>query len=127
MRNCRKCHYVYPDTNRQSFCSCGGIINGLRVNLTGTRDSFGIGKDFQDKHFGTIDNFKSWERAGYGEPDFTGMGDDAHEMTERVKETRKQAKSKMPMGKRLYHETGRDAYHAKRKESKSNQIINSSK
>jgi len=35
----------------------------------GTRDSFGIGKEFQDPESGkVIDNWKSWERAGYRNP-----------------------------------------------------------
>lgn len=34
--------------------------------VTGTRDSFGIKNEFVDERTGkTIDNYKSWERAGY--------------------------------------------------------------
>lgn len=89
----------------------GGIREILETRqfpgITGTRDSFGIGKEFYDKKHGVIDNFKKWERAGYRKPDFKGMGEDAHDMTEMVKEFKKKAKSKAPMKKRMYHETGR--------------------
>ena len=40
---------------------CPGIL--------GTRDSFGIGKEFRDERTNkTIDNWNSWERAGFKNP-----------------------------------------------------------
>ena len=34
--------------------------------ILGTRDSFGIGKEFRDESTGkTVDNWKTWERLGY--------------------------------------------------------------
>jgi hypothetical protein len=88
----------------------GGIAEILATKqfpgITGTRDNFGIGKEFYDKKHGWIDNYKKWERSGYSEPDFKGMKD-ADEMTDLVKYHRKKAKSKPPMDKRPYHETGR--------------------
>ena len=36
------------------------------VSISGTRDSFGIGKEFIDPESGkTIDNWSAWEKAGY--------------------------------------------------------------
>lgn len=48
----------------------GGIAEILRCKqmpgVTGTRDSFGIGKEFTDVKTGkVIDNYKSWEKAGF--------------------------------------------------------------
>lgn len=51
--------------------------------ITGTRDGFGIGKEFVDERTGkVIDNFKSWERAGYGDVKMIKNP----ELKERVKE-----------------------------------------
>lgn len=46
---------------------CGQLAQRIYTppRVTGTRDSFGIGKEFKDKDGRVIDNWKSWERAGY--------------------------------------------------------------
>jgi len=36
------------------------------IAISGTRDTFGIGKEFVDNKTGkTIDNWRTWEKAGY--------------------------------------------------------------
>lgn len=52
------------------LCKCGGRYYGVGVaGISGTRDGFGIGKAFKDNKTGkTIDNWKSWEKAGYRNP-----------------------------------------------------------
>lgn len=59
-------------------------------NISGTRDSFGIGNQFVDERTGkTIDNWKSWERAGY-RPALDGIKN--HRVKESVKEKMKSLK-----------------------------------
>lgn len=93
MRRCKKCNHEHPDSNKATFCHCGGIIEGLSMNISGTRDSFGIGKAFVDKEHGVIDNFKKWERAGY--QDKPDMGN--NEMNQMVKHFKKDARNKKPL------------------------------
>jgi len=51
------------------MCDCGK--SALRLisipNITGTRDSFGIGKNFYDNGK-EITTYKQWEKAGYTDP-----------------------------------------------------------
>lgn len=45
---------------------CQGELRGQAFALTGTRDNFGVGKAFVNKRTGqVIDNWHSWEKAGY--------------------------------------------------------------
>ena len=45
------------------------IASKQMPGITGTRDSFGIKNAFQDSETGlTIDNWKTWERAGFRKP-----------------------------------------------------------
>ena len=63
---CRKCAKEHDTNERKNFCECGAVLGELEINITGTRDSFGIGNEFKDEKTGkVIDNFKSWEKAGY--------------------------------------------------------------
>ena len=65
-------------------CVCGGHYLGTGIRITGTRDGFGIGNEFVDeKTHKTIDNWKSWERAGYRKPLEAVKN---HTIRERVKE-----------------------------------------
>ena len=54
------------------ICYCGKTLKrSFRTapNLIGGRDSFGIGKEFYDKRTGKyIDNYSSWEKAGFRNP-----------------------------------------------------------
>jgi len=62
--------------------------------ITGTRDNFGIGKSFIDERTGKeIDNWKSWERAGYSE---TGeiKNNKLKEMVKEKKEKRRNRRDK---------------------------------
>ena len=48
--------------------SCGKVMQRVytAISIVGTRDSFGIGKEFKDEATGqTIDTWKKWEKAGY--------------------------------------------------------------
>ncbi len=58
-----------PRSYRRMLCpKCNGDMRPKDFNLaiTGTRDSFGIGKGFRDPKTGkVIDNFRTWEREGY--------------------------------------------------------------
>lgn len=49
------------------ICQCGGMRRPDSVpGIHGTRDSFGIKNEFYDEGTRqTIDNFKTWERAGF--------------------------------------------------------------
>ena len=64
----------------------------------GTRDTFGIGKEFYDHKTGKwIDNRKSWERAGYSDIREFVSGDSVLEPV--VKEKLKEQKHKKPLPK----------------------------
>jgi len=68
---CRRCGEISPPSNPSMICErCGGDLIGEGApGLNGTRDSFGVGKKFQDDNSGkTIDNWKSWEKSGYRNP-----------------------------------------------------------
>lgn len=71
---CTKCNfqrYVYKeikDSDTKEKCKCGNEMykDFSGIGITGTRDNFGVGKAFVNEQTGqTIDNWKSWERAGY--------------------------------------------------------------
>ena len=57
------------DRNKPVQCTCGALMKRIMVNkvaVVGSRDGFGIGKEFRDPKSGkVIDNWKSWEKAGY--------------------------------------------------------------
>ena len=87
---CRKCSKCYAEDNRQSFCDCGGIIDGLTMTIHGTRDQFGINNAFTDEKTGqVIDTRPKWEKAGYRD---TLEGDS--EMNQMIKSYKKDAKHK---------------------------------
>ena len=49
-------------------CECGNKMAKMVIMpaVHGTRDSFGVGKEFYDEKTGkVIDNWKDWEKAGY--------------------------------------------------------------
>jgi len=51
--------------------TCSSILQRILsdINITGTKDGFGIGKAFVDRKSGeTIDTYKKWEKAGYSDP-----------------------------------------------------------
>ena len=62
---CVDCGVKPPESSDSMVCTCGGSIRGNGPGVTGTRDSFGIGKEFRDDETGkTIDNWKTWEKNG---------------------------------------------------------------
>ena len=68
---CLSCGKESDESNRGMLCEyCGGKLLGVGApGISGTRDNFGIKKSFKDGSTGkTIDNWKSWERAGYRNP-----------------------------------------------------------
>ena len=48
---------------------CGGELRGTGIQITGTRDGFGVGREFYDhKNKKYINNWKDWEKAGFKNP-----------------------------------------------------------
>ena len=73
MSHCLKCLKEFDIHYKRAFCSCGGLLNDSQIpDVTNTRDSFGIGKEFihKDKNGVSheINNWRQWERAGYMNP-----------------------------------------------------------
>ena len=96
---CNECHQTFDficnieDRNNQKCPSCGGKATKLMANLmvTGTRDNFGIKKEFIDDQNGeTIDNWKSWEKAGFRNPVEMHKG---AKMKEKIQEKIKKVKN----------------------------------
>lgn len=57
--------------NMSTVCECGKFMKRkiTMPAITGTRDQFGIGKEFIDDKTGkVIDNHRSWEKAGFSDP-----------------------------------------------------------
>jgi len=95
MRDCRSCGKEFPDSNRDTFCSCGGLINGFTIRVGNTRDSFGVSKEFYDHKTGKyINNYKDWEKAGFR--DFKDIKD--HRNDNITKLTKEKLKSKSNRG-----------------------------
>lgn len=68
---------------------CGGDLRGQAPGVVGTRDSFGVSKNFIDEKTGKeIDTWKKWEKAGYKEKCVTNN----HTFNEKVKEGLKKRK-----------------------------------
>ena len=58
-----------PETDKRTFCDCTGLFDDVLINITGTRDGFGIRRSFYDSKTGKdIDTWKSWEKAGFRNP-----------------------------------------------------------
>jgi len=97
---CRKCGHgfgvacVYKDRNIPKFCpECGGFADRLIScpAIIGTRDGFGIKNAFRDDDTGQeIDNWKTWEKAGYRNPLETAKN---HTMKEKIKDNIKKRKN----------------------------------
>lgn len=70
---CIKCGKIYGEP-KSMICRCGGELRGSGFpGIVNTRDSFGVGREFYDPKTGKyIDNFKSWEKAGFRNPGDTG-------------------------------------------------------
>lgn len=91
---CQLCVEVAPKGHQTMICPyCGGDLRGEGCpTISGTRDQFGIGREFVDERTGrTIDNWKSWERAGYQNPLETTKN---HKVKEMIKEKQKELKGK---------------------------------
>ena len=67
---CQTCGKKSPDDSDSMVCKCGGFVRGVGgPGICGTRDNFGFKNAFKDDSTGKkIDNWKSWERAGYRNP-----------------------------------------------------------
>ena len=66
---CSRCGRESSPENQRMTCEhCGGYLRGESAGITGTRDNFGINKAFISPEGKKIDNWKSWERAGYRNP-----------------------------------------------------------
>lgn len=65
---CQDCGKESSKENRRMICEfCGGRKQGIGgFSIIGSRDNFGIKNAFVDDSTGkTIDNYSSWEKAGY--------------------------------------------------------------
>jgi hypothetical protein len=85
---CEDCGQKAPKDYSRMICPyCDGYIVGRGFpSVNGTRDSFGVGKEFYDVKTGRyIDNFKSWEKAGFREPGQSGARNSGF-IKEKVKE-----------------------------------------
>lgn len=79
----------------------GGIAEILRTGkcpgVTGTRDSFGVGKAFiHENDDGTkkvVDNWKSWEKAGYKDAVSCHKGDVKKKIIEKQKKLKRKGVS----------------------------------
>lgn len=82
---CLDCGKEKLEDYRGMICTyCGGDLRGSGISISGTRDSFGIGKSFKDDETGKeIDNWRSWEKAGFR--DAIGATRDK-DMKEKIKE-----------------------------------------
>lgn len=96
MRECLKCHLKFPSQDKRTFCKCGGLFDDVTISISGTRDSFGIGKSFYDpKTSQYIDNYKSWEKAGFMQPKDTNAPDHIHKITKEKMKNKSFQKSPM--------------------------------
>lgn len=89
---CRDCGKEKPDNSEKMICVfCGGDIKGQSAGVIGTRDGFGIGKEFVDERSGKeIDNWRSWEKAGFRDKCSTTN----HNFKEQVKEQKEKRKGR---------------------------------
>lgn len=96
---CEKCNQSYnvdkpvAQVSNEEHCECGETLRRVYTapRITGTRDSFGVGKGFYCQYTKKyITDFKTWERAGYKEP--TDDPNLPHHMKEKIKEKVKKIK-----------------------------------
>ena len=91
-------------TKEEKCNGCGGHLRKLvsrNVNVTGTRDGFGVGNEFIDEKTGkNIDNWKDWEKAGY--TDLKSQKD--NDVNRIAKDKMKQLK-RDGVNKKIHHET----------------------
>jgi len=85
-------------TNVEICHSCGSLMDRVITipTLSGTRDSFGVGKEFVDPESGKlIDTWKKWEGAGYKQlKDSKGMKR-RMKCNEKIKEKKDKLKGKI--------------------------------
>ena len=82
--------------------NCGEVMERTYVNqcpaIVGTRDSFGIGKEFE--HNGqVIDNWKDWEKAGFRDAMDDTKGDEREKIKEKTKKIKRRNDAPLNMGK----------------------------
>lgn len=77
--------------------SCGDVLERVYTVplITGTRDSFGIGRKFKDERTGKeITTWKEWEKAGYSDPLKDGIKDKRGDKHAQLKEAVKRREFK---------------------------------
>ena len=71
---------------------CGGKLIGIGgPGITGTRDGFGIKKSFRGADGNNVDNWRTWEKAGYRDPLSVHRN---HDVKEKIKEKINKIKKK---------------------------------
>lgn len=87
---CKTCAKKAPKGYDHMICPyCNGELRGSSPGVIGTRDGFGISREFYDTKTATyIDNFKKWEKAGFKEPGDLGCKNSRY-IKDKVKELKK--------------------------------------
>ena len=89
---CQECGKESSENNRGMICEyCFGHLRGEGApGIHGTRDSFGIKNSFKDDSTGKeIDNWKTWEKAGYRDAlSFTKNSDMKKKIKDNIKKRR---------------------------------------
>ena len=90
---CKQCGRPGVDS---MVCECGGtIVPDCNINITGTRDGFGIGKAFTDERTGkVIDNWRSHEKAGFRDYRDHMKGDMKEAVKDKIKRVKRGAPQK---------------------------------
>jgi len=90
-------------SSSREVCECGETMRRIYTmpSVTGTADTFGIGKAFRDEKTGQeINNWKSWEKAGYCDPrDVTNNSRVKSEINRKIEKiTKYDAKKRFSVG-----------------------------
>ena len=90
---CQSCGEESSPENKGMICEhCGGKLIGMGgPGINGTRDSFGIKKSFRDVDGNNVDNWRTWEKAGYRDPLSVHRN---HDVKEKIKEKINKIKKK---------------------------------
>lgn len=93
---CQRCGKKSPEEDLSMLCRCGGHLRGVGLpSVSGTRDSFGISRAFKGDDGKTIDNWRTWEKAGYRNPLDTVKD---HNVREKIKDKISKIKHKKQRG-----------------------------
>jgi len=100
---CISCGFIPKAGYDRNFCPiCNGELHGMSPAITGTRDSFGVGKNFihenEDGTLKEITNWKEWEKAGYRDALSCHKGDVKEKIKEKMSKIRHEKKQRITVG-----------------------------